>query len=381
MRIAQVAPLTESVPPRTYGGTERVVSYLTESLVALGHDVTLYASGDTQTSATLRPGCPRSLRTDPEAGDTVLVHLQMMQNVLAESQNFDVIHFHTGWCEFPIFADHSTPCLATLHGPLDVPDVQARLRQVPDFPFVSISNSQRLPLPTARWLGTVYHGLPEVLPDRRAGSRDYLAFVGRICPEKRPDLAIEIARRSGLKLKIAAKVDRVDQAYFETVIQPLLALPDIEYVGELDEAEKMAFLAGARALVFPIDWPEPFGLVMIEAMACGTPVVAYRRGSVPEVVEDGVTGYIVEDIAGAVAAMSRLDRLDRGLIRAEFQRRFSAPRMAHDYVALYRKLLGQQRDRGRLPPSARERRPLVSRHQRPQQDLTDGPAAASDRAL
>jgi glycosyltransferase involved in cell wall biosynthesis len=347
MRIAQVAPLTESVPPRTYGGTERVVSYLTEALVALGHDVTLYASGDSVTSAKLRPGCPRSLRTDPAAGDTVLVHLQTMQDVLAEAPEFDVIHFHTGWCEFPLFADASLPCLGTLHGPLDVPDVQARLRQAPAFPFVSISDSQRRPLPEANWLGTVYHGLPEMVLDHRERPRDYLAFVGRICPEKRPDLAIEIARRAGIKLKIAAKVDRVDQSYFETVIAPLLAGPGVEFVGELGEADKMAFLAGARALVFPIDWPEPFGLVMIEAMACGTPVVAFRRGSVPEVVENGVTGAIVEDVAGAVAALSGLDRFDPSRIRAEFRRRFSARRMANDYVMLYQKLLGQRRDRDR----------------------------------
>jgi glycosyltransferase involved in cell wall biosynthesis len=347
MRIAQVAPLTESVPPRTYGGTERVVSYLTESLVALGHEVTLYASGDTVTSATLRAGCPRSLRTDPEAGDIVLVHLQMMQSLLAEAQKFDVIHFHTGWCEFPIFSGSPTPCLTTLHGPLDVPDIQTRLRQVPDFPFVSISDAQRIPLPSASWLGTVYNGIPEAAPEHKSDRRDYLAFVGRIAPEKRPDLAIEIARRAGLKLKIAAKVDRVDQEYFETVIRPLLASPDVEFVGELAEAEKMAFLAAARALVFPIDWPEPFGLVMIEAMVCGTPVVAFRRGSVPEVIEDGVTGYIVDDVAGAVAAMSRLDRLDHRKIRAEFQRRFSAQRMADAYLEVYRKLLDQRHDHGR----------------------------------
>jgi glycosyltransferase involved in cell wall biosynthesis len=342
-----VAPLTESVPPRTYGGTERVVSYLTETLVAQGHDVTLYASGDTVTSAKLHAGCPRSLRTDPEAGDTVHVHLQMMQSVLADAAKFDVIHFHTGWCEFPVFANHATPCLTTLHGPLDVPDIQARLRQVPDFSFVSISNAQRLPLPSANWLGTVYNGIPEASSGLPADRRDYLAFVGRIAPEKRPDLAIEIARRAGMRLKIAAKVDRVDQEYFETVIVPLLATPGIEFVGELGEADKMAFLAGASALVFPIDWPEPFGLVMIEAMTCGTPVVAFRRGSVPEVIEDGVTGYIVEDVAEAVDAVSRLDRLDQGRIRAEFRRRFSAESMADGYVALYRKLLGRRRDHGR----------------------------------
>lgn len=347
MRIAQVAPLTESVPPRTYGGTERVVSYLTESLVKLGHDVTLYASGDTVTSATLRACCRRSLRTDPEAGDPVLVHLQMMQRVLADAPTFDVIHFHTGWCEFPIFSGHAFACLTTLHGPLDVPDIQTRLRQAPDFPFVSISDAQRTPLPSACWLGTVHNGIPEVLPRRGSFGRDYLAFVGRICPEKRPDLAIEIARQAGLELKIAAKVDRVDQEYFDTVIRPLLASPGVEFVGELGEAEKMAFLAGARALVFPIDWPEPFGLVMIEAMACGTPVVAFRRGSVPEVIEDGVSGYIVDDAAGAVAALARLDALDRKRISAEFRKRFSAQRMADGYLDLYRLLLEQRQERSR----------------------------------
>src|ERR1700730_15514973 len=341
MRIAQAAPLTESVPPRTYGGTERVVSYPTESLVKLSHDVTLYASGDTITSAKLRACCRQSLRRDPGAGDPILIHRQMMQRVLAEADAYDIIHFHTGWFEFPVFAGHETACLTTLHGPLDVPDVNASLRQFPGFPFVSISDAQRGPLPTANWLGTVQHGIPDVMPRRGNWGNGYLAFLGRIAPEKRPDIAIDIARRAGLELKIAAKVDRVDQIYFDDVIRPLLDLPHVEFVGELDEAEKMAFLDGARALLFPIDWPEPFGLVMIEAMACGTPVIAIRRGSVPEVVDEGITGYIVDDATGAVAALARLDKLDRRRIHEVARQRFSAKHMAGAYLRLYDELLSQ----------------------------------------
>ena len=343
MRIAQVAPLTESVPPRTYGGTERVVSYLTETLVELGHEVTLYASGDTMTQARLVACCRKSLRRDPGAGDPILIHRQMMQRVLADADSYDIIHFHIGWFEFPVFTGHSTACLTTLHGRLDVPKFNTRLRGYPDFPFVSISNAQRRPLPDANWLGTVYHGLPDMPAPQGNGRGGYLAFLGRICPEKRPDIAIEIAQRAGMPLKIAAKVDRVDQAYFDTVIHPLLALPGVEFIGEVGEAEKMALLADASALLFPIDWPEPFGLVMIEAMACGTPIVAFRRGSVPEIIDEGVTGWIVRDASEGVAALAGLDRIDRQRIRAVFDERFSARRMGEDYLALYRSLLDERR--------------------------------------
>lgn len=339
MRIAQVAPLTESVPPQTYGGTERVVSYLTEALVRLGHDVTLYASGDSLTTAELRECCPCSLRLDPEAGDTIAVHERMIRRVLAERGEYDIIHFHTGWYEFSHFIDSTTPCLATMHGRLDIEQMQRRLRQFNGFPLVSISDAQREPVPDVNWVGTIYHGLPDILTVADTGKRDYLAFLGRISPEKRPDLAIEIAQRAGWPLKIAAKVDPVDRAYFDAVIRPLLSLPGVEFIGELGEADKMRFLAGAHALVFPIDWPEPFGLVMTEAMACGTPIVAFRRGSVPEIVDEGVTGYVVRTPAEAADAIARVDGLSRQRMREIFRRRFSAKRMAIDHVQLYEKLI------------------------------------------
>jgi glycosyltransferase involved in cell wall biosynthesis len=270
-----------------------------------------------------------------------------MEEVLADARQFDIIHFHTGWFEFPVFRGHPTPCLTTLHGRLDVPEIHARLQQYPEFPFVSISHAQRTPLPKANWLATVHHGIPDGEPRPGPWGEGYLAFLGRIAPEKRPDLAIEIAGRAGMPLKIAAKVDRVDEEYFATVIEPLLRQSHVEFVGELDEAQKMAFLAGARALLFPIDWPEPFGLVMIEAMACGTPVIAFRRGSVPEVVEDGITGFIVEDPDGAVAALGRLGSLDRRRIRQVFRRRFAARRMAQRYARLYGELVEARRARER----------------------------------
>jgi glycosyltransferase involved in cell wall biosynthesis len=342
MRIAHVAPLTESVPPQGYGGTERVVSYLTEALVALGHEVTLYASGDSQTSAMLRPCCQRALRHDAECGDPDMIHQRMMRRVLREADEYDIIHFHSGWFELPLFERLSHKCLTTLHGRLNIPEVQARLRKHARFPLVSISDSQRQPVPDGNWLGTIYHGLPPELVPAPAAERPYLAFLGRISPEKRPDLAIEIAHRAGMPLKIAAKVDPVDRAYFESVVRPLLALPGMEYVGELGEHEKMDFLARARALLFPIDWPEPFGLVMIEAMAAGTPVIAFERGSVPEVIDDGVTGRIVHTTDEAVAALARLEEFDSRRIFEVFDRRFSALRMASDYVALYRRFLEQE---------------------------------------
>ncbi len=335
MRIAQIAPLTESIPPQAYGGTERVVSYLTEMLVELGHEVTLYASGDSVSAAELRACCPRALRYDAHPADRDLLHERMMRRVLAEAGAYDVIHFHTGWYEFRHFTGSATPCLATMHGPMNVPEIQQRVRPFAAFPLVSISDAQRRPLAGVNWIGTVYHGLPEMPGIAEAGKHDYLVFLGRISPEKRPDLAIAIAQRAGRPLKIAAKVDPVDRGYFESTIRPLLGLPGIEFLGEVAEADKMRLLAGAQALLFPIDWPEPFGLVMIEAMACGTPVIAFARGSVPEVIDEGVTGHIVGDVAEAAAAVAGIAALDRRHIRAVFRRRFSARRMAGDYVQLY----------------------------------------------
>jgi glycosyltransferase involved in cell wall biosynthesis len=344
MRIAQVSPLGESVPPRKYGGTERIVSYLTETLVAMGHEVTLYASGDSRTSARLHAGYPRALRTLPSHPELELIYRHVMAEVKAAQHHYDIIHFHTGWFEFPAFAQRSTPCLTTLHGRLNIPEVQQRLRAHHGFPLVSISDSQRAPVPELNWAATVYHGIPDPGPPAAVGPRGYLAFLGRISPEKRPDLAVEIAHRAGLPLKIAAKVDPVDQEYFDETIRSLLSLPGIEFLGELDDAEKHLLLSGARALLFPIDWPEPFGLVMIEAMARGTPVIAFRRGSVPEIVDNGITGFMVEDTEDAVAALDRVDRLDCANIRATFQRRFALERMVRDYLEVYERLIDEADD-------------------------------------
>ena len=339
MRIAQIAPLIESVPPRLYGGTERIVSYLTEELVRQGHAVTLFASGDSLTTAELVPCSERALRLDSTIRDPLPYYMVMLDRVRRRADEFDVLHFHIDYLHFPLFRDLAGRTLTTQHGRLDLPDLPVAYRAFPEFALVSISDDQRRPCPDWYWLRTVHHGLPPHLyPFAPHAQHGYLAFLGRICPEKRPDHAIVIARRTGLPLKIAAKVDRVDQAYFDEVIRPLLRDPLIEFVGEIGEQDKAAFLGGARALLFPIDWPEPFGLVMIEAMACGTPVIAYRRGSVPEVLEDGWTGFVVDDVAGAVAAVEDLDRLDRSLIRARFEQRFTARRMAKDYVAAYSSL-------------------------------------------
>jgi glycosyltransferase involved in cell wall biosynthesis len=342
MRIAQVAPLTESVPPQTYGGTERVVSYITEGLVRLGHEVTLYASGDSSTTAELRAGCEVALRSDPGQGDPDAVHEAMFERVLAEADEFDVLHFHTGWFEFPLLARIPIPCLTTMHGRMDIQIVQERIRATKGFPLVSISDAQRRPLPEANWISTVHHGLPDTIAVADRGKRDYLAFLGRISPEKRPDLAIEIARKAGWPLKIAAKIDRVDQDYFTSVIAPLLNSSDVEFVGELGELDKMRFLAGAHALLFPIDWPEPFGLVMIEAMSCGTPVIAFPRGSVREIVTPGENGFIVENTADAAIAVRQAEKLDRHQIRESFLRRFTAQRMATDYVRLFDAMIARQ---------------------------------------
>jgi glycosyltransferase involved in cell wall biosynthesis len=335
MKIAQVAPLYESCPPQFYGGTERVVSYLTEELVRLGHDVTLFASGDSRTAATLAAPCPRALRLTAECRDPLVHHLVMMNRVAAAADAFDIMHFHADYLHFPTMSGHAGRTLTTLHGRLDLPDLPAIYREFPRMPLVSISDAQRAPLAWANWRATVHHGLPRDLYRPGRGEGGYLLFLGRISPEKRPDRAIEIAKRAGLRLKIAAKVDKADAAYFAESIAPLLGHPLVDFLGEVGESAKPGLIGGAVALLFPIDWPEPFGLVMIEAMACGTPVIAFRGGSVAELVDDGVTGAIVEDIPGAVAAVGRVAALDRGVVRARFEQRFTVERMARDYLAIY----------------------------------------------
>jgi glycosyltransferase involved in cell wall biosynthesis len=338
MRIAQIAPLHEAVPPKLYGGTERIVSYLTEELVALGHDVTLFASGDSRTSAQLRSVWPRALRLDPGVRDPLAPQFLMVEEVRRQAAEFDVLHFHMDYWPFSVFTRQSTPFVTTLHGRLDLPEIQPLFARFPEVPLVSISNAQRRPMPNARFVNTVWHGLPKDLLTPQPVEPSYLAFLGRICPEKCPDRAIRIARRSGIPLKIAAKVDRADEDYYNEVIRPMLDGPGVELIGEIGETQKAEFLSGALALLMPIDWPEPFGLVMIEAMACGTPVIACNRGSVPEVIEDGISGFIVEDDTGAVAAVERLSTLPRARVRQEFEARFTARRMAEDYLAVYRSL-------------------------------------------
>jgi glycosyltransferase involved in cell wall biosynthesis len=339
LRIAQVAPLVESVPPRLYGGTERIVAYLTEALIDLGHDVTLFASGDSRTRARLHAACPQALRFDASCRDALAYEVTMIEQVRRAAAAFDVIHFHGSWLHLPVFRPREIPCLTTLHGRLDLPELVPLFAAFGELPMVSVSDAQRRPLPWANWARTVHHGLPlDLLAPPEGGAEDYLAFLGRIAPEKGPDAAIRIARASGRPLRIAAKVDRVDAEYFATVVRPLLNDPGVEFVGEIDDSDKPEFLGRAAALLFPIDWPEPFGLVLIEAFACGTPVIAYGRGSVPELIEDGVIGFIVANEAEAVAATRGLGRLDRRRIRIEFERRFTSRRMAEDYLAGYRQL-------------------------------------------
>ena len=343
MRIAQIAPLHEAVPPKLYGGTERVVSFLTEELVAMGHDVTLFASGDSVTTAKLEPIWPHALRLDPTIRDPIAPHMLLMEAARRRADDFDVLHFHMDYWPFSLFGRQRTPFVTTMHGRLDLPELQPVFDTFPSVPLVSISDSQRRPLPQARFVSTVHHGLPATLLTPQDRKPEYLAFLGRITPEKGPDRAIRIARAAGIPLKMAAKVDVVDKVYFETVIRPMIAQGGVEMIGEINDAQKPAFLSGAIGLLMPIDWPEPFGLVMIEAMACGTPVIAFNHGSVPEIVEHGVSGFIVEDEAGAVAAVNRLPTLSRTTVRAEFDRRFTARRMAEDYLGIYRSLAGEQR--------------------------------------
>ena len=342
MRIAQVAPLHESVPPVLYGGTERVVSWLTEELVRLGHDVTLFASGDSVTNARLVPVCPRALRLDSRCKDSVAHHVVMVEQVFREAANFDLIHFHVDYLHFSLSRRTSVACLTTLHGRLDIPDLVPLYQTFRDVPVVSISDAQRAPLPWANWQGTVHHGMPRQSLTMGKGEGQYLAFLGRVSPEKGLDEAIEIACRAGMPLRIAAKVDQADRAYYENRIKPLLNNNLIEFIGEIGHDQKNQFLGNAAALLFPIRWPEPFGLVMIEAMACGTPVVAYPYGSVPEVIEDGVTGFLVEDVASAVAAVKKLDTLNRLSCRKQFELQFSDARMASAYINIYEKLVRKE---------------------------------------
>ena len=341
MRIAQVAPLYEAVPPKYYGGTERVVSYLTEELVRQGHEVTLFASGDSVTAAELVPIYPQALRLDKACVDKLAPHFVMLEKVFRAAHRFDVVHFHIDYLHFPFSAHSGIAHLTTLHGRLDLPELPALYDAFSAVPVVSISDAQRGPLPQANWQATVHHGLPPDPGAFREGAGDYLAFLGRISPEKRVDRAIEIARRAGMRLKVAAKVDAADAEYFRTTIEPLFRDPLVDFVGEIGEREKPDFLGGARALLFPIDWPEPFGLVMIEALRCGTPVVAWDRGSVPEVIDDGMTGFVVDDLDDAVRAVRRCVGLDRRRVRQVFDKRFSAARMADDYLAVYERLIGQ----------------------------------------
>jgi glycosyltransferase involved in cell wall biosynthesis len=340
LRIAQVAPLYESVPPKLYGGTERVVSYLTEALVEDGHDVTLFASGDSETSARLVPACPRSLRLNNyECTDQLAHHFVMLEEVLERADQFEIIHFHVDYMHFPLSKLLGLVQVSTLHGRLDSPDLVPIFRKFKNMPLVSISLKQRKPLPWVNWVGNVYHGLPTDLLPLGSGRGKYLAFLGRISPEKRVDRAIEIAKKLDMPLKIAAKVDGADRDYYERDVKPLLNTPNVEFVGEINEQQKGAFLGDAYAYLFPIDWPEPFGLTMIEAMACGTPTIAFGCGSVPEVITDEISGFVVSTMDEAVDAVRRVATFDRAACRAEFMKRFSAPKMARDYVKLYESIV------------------------------------------
>jgi glycosyltransferase involved in cell wall biosynthesis len=341
MRIAQIAPLYESVPPKLYGGTERIVSYLTEELVRQGHEVTLFASGDSRTAAKLVGCCETALRLNPLVMDAVPYHVIMLEELRQRRDQFDILHFHIDFLHAPLVRDFARPTLTTLHGRLDLPDLPRFYRVFSELPLVSISRDQRGYLPDANWIGTVPHGIPaDLLRFQPNPTGRYLAFLGRISPEKRPDRAIEIARRTGLPLKIAAKVDRADETYWKEEIRPMIhAQPNVEFVGEINERDKARFLGEAAALLFPVDWPEPFGLVMIEAMACGTPVIAFKCGSVTEVLEDGASGFVVDTIEEAVLAVRRIASLDRATVRSEFERRFTAERMAGYYLEIYDKLM------------------------------------------
>ena len=345
MKIAQIAPLYETVPPRLYGGTERVVAHLTDALVDQGHEVTIFAAGGTQTAAKLVSGRSQSLRLDPALlKSDVASHLSMLHDLRLRAHEFDVLHFHVDLLHFPFFEHMAGRTLTTLHGRLDMKDLPDAYLRWKQYPLVSISDHQRKPMPNANWLATVHHGVDAKSYDFAAdANQGYLAFLGRISPEKRPDRAIAIARETGIPLKIAAKVDNADREYFEQQIRPLLDHPLVEFIGEIGDTQKSEFLGNARALLFPIDWPEPFGLVMIEAMGCGTPVIAWSRGSVPEVVQPGVTGFIVDNFADACDAVKKVHLLDRAQVRSEFEKRFTAEAMAQRYAQLYWQLARDSR--------------------------------------
>ena len=351
MRIAQVAPLYERVPPRYYGGTERIVAYLTEELIKQGHQLTLFASGDSLTRGHLIAPCVRSLRLDSRCEDRLPYHLLQLEQVFQNATAFDIIHFHIDYLHYPLSRRIGVPHLTTLHGRLDLPDLIPLYREFSEVPVTSISNSQRAPLPWINWQGTVYHGIPTDLYKFKKSAGNYLVFLGRISPEKRVDRAIEIAKLAKMKLKIAAKVDINDREYMDAAIRPLLDHPLVEFIGEIGDQEKADLLGNAYALLFPIDWVEPFGLVMIEAMACGTPVVAFRRGSVPEIIDDGVTGFIVNDIEGSLQALDQINDFDRERCRKVFEERFSTARMVQDYLKIYDRLLEA---RVRIKPRVRE---------------------------
>jgi glycosyltransferase involved in cell wall biosynthesis len=342
MKIAQVAPLWESVPPKLYGGTERIVSYITEELVRMGHEVTLFASGDSDTAARLEAVCPQALRLNTGIFNRDAPMLMLQERSLGAEGDFDVIHSHLDFLGFPLARRNPRPVVTTLHGRLDLPELQPVFREFADMPLVSISDAQRRPIAWANWEATIHHGLPAHLYTYHSQHQGYLAFLGRISPEKRPDHAIEVAKRTGLPLRIAAKVDPADLQYYRSEIEPLLDHPLIEFIGEISDAEKNDFVGNALALVCPYDWPEPFGLVLIEALACGTPVLAYRRGSIPEIIEHGTTGFVSENLTEMVAAVERIGEIDRQRCRASFDQRFTADRMARDYVALYERIIEER---------------------------------------
>lgn len=346
MKIAQIAPLFESVPPKLYGGTERIVHYLTEELVSMGHDVTLYASGDSVTSAQLIPQCKTALRLNKDCMDDVAHHVLMVENLYKDAHKYDVIHSHIDYLPYPTFRRIKTPSVATLHGRLDIPDLVPLYNEFSDIPAISISDAQQKPLSWINWQRTIYHGIPisSYVPYTQHGK--YLAFLGRISPEKRLDDAIAIATTAGMPLKIAAKISKADEPYFDAVIKPLLNNPLVEFIGEIGEKDKNEFLGNAYALIFPVDWPEPFGLVMIEAMACGTPVIARARGSIPEVIESGVTGFIADSVEEAARAIKKVETISRKKCREVFEQRFTAKRMAEDYVSVYKNLIARQRPMG-----------------------------------
>jgi glycosyltransferase involved in cell wall biosynthesis len=376
MRIAQVAPLFERVPPVLYGGTERVVACLTDELVRQGHDVTLFASGDSRTAARLVPGCPRGLRLDQDCREPLAWHLSMIERAAAESHRFDIVHFHTDQVHLPQARRISTAHVTTVHSQLNLPELENLFREFSDVPLISISDAQRMPVPHANWIATVHHGLPPDVLRFRSGSGGYLAFLGRLSPEKRVDRAIAIATALKCPLKIAAKVDTAAADYFHREVRPLLDHPLVEFIGEIGDAEKNSFLGEARALLFPIDWCEPFGLVMIEALACGTPIVAFRAGSVPEIIDDGQTGFIVETLDAAIAATARIDTLDRRVCRQVFDERFTTRQMAERYIASYASVL-----EGRKPHPGPASRPFVERRSRPALRSSIAPDSHSERVV